>query len=222
MMKTLLILLLASTARAAGIVDNLGKPNFPGFTVGQTSVYTSTMDYSKAVQGQFSVVALASFTAANSVTFTNWNSSATCRLYLNATAVTQSSAYYPRINFNGDTGNNYSGVSTCHRLETNSSVGGAYSGAAYFALFYTNIAYAGSELQGSFTIMAMPTNRGLVHLWGTYFQNDSDPLPVTWDYACEEYAVYNGAASLNSLTLSADGTMTGYATVECLMQAVAY
>lgn len=225
---------MSTSAAAAGGVGNAqlsatqtwsGANTFASTTtVGNSSVYTTTLSYASVVRGGWSVVALSSFTSVSGVTLTNFISSYTFRIAYNVRQNTNdayfqmlinedttSSRYFSEgIGYNGGQGN--SGSYVCSS---------ALNAANYFCLNNNgggDKPKAGKAALGELFIATDPGDRKNVWIRAQQvFYNGTTTTGTSGG------GTYQGVSEISTVHLMPNtGTWTGYITVEALAQQVAY
>jgi hypothetical protein len=188
--------------------------------VGNSSVYSTVLDYSKPLVGGWSIVGLSSFTNAGAVTFTNYVSSYPCNLEV--TLNKDGSAGTVNLTFNGDSGSNYQFYASILDSSNYSSSQYGVPG-TYIPIVGTSAASVGTTGNGnwaSFRIMTKPGNNagGTMAFGQTYWW---------YNATVREFGTVNGSwlnsQAPTSLTMTASaGGFTGYASISCLIQAAAF
>lgn len=185
-------------------------------TVGPTT-YGVALDFSKTLKGGWSIVASTAVTAltgTTGATFTNWDSSYTCRIHWSMSQTSAAGIY--KLQFD-DTGNNYYFADRLDTITGGTQIDGS-AGGAYIGL--SGVTSVGTSNGGSFggyvEIVRSPNSNVNATVYGQSFcvNQTLTNVAARWDIG----GAYIGSTNITTVKFFASaGAMTGTIYVECLV-----
>lgn len=185
-------------------------------TIGSTA-YGVGLDFSKVLKGGWSIVAstaVNALTGTTGVTFTNWDSSYTCRMHWSMSQTSAAGVY--KLQFD-DAGNNYYFADRFDTITAGTQIDGS-TGGSYIGL--SGVTPVGTLSGGSFggyvEIVRSPNSNVSATVYGQSFCANQTLTNVAarWDIG----GMYIGSTNITTVKFfTSAGAMTGTIYVECLV-----